>query len=136
MTTYGKIKEINGDIATVEVFKEAACTGKCEDCAGCKVSPVTAKAKNEVNAKIGDIVEIYASSKKVMGLAFSVYVLPVLILIFLAGIFMIIENLVFKLILVLLLISSYICFIIYENIKCKKSIENTVIKIIKSAENQ
>lgn len=136
MTTYGKIKEIEGDIATVEVFKESACTGKCEDCAGCKISPVTAKAKNEIKANIGDIVEIYASSKKVMGLAFSVYVLPVLLLIFSAVIFMAIESLIFKGIFVLLLISLYICFIIYENAKCKKSIANTVIKIIKSAEKQ
>lgn len=134
MTTLGKVKEIKGNTAIIEVFKESACTGKCEDCAGCKISSVTAKAVNKANAKSGDIVEIYASTKKVMGLAVTVYLIPVLILIFSAVIFSVLGNILLKGILILILISLYICFIIYENRKYKNNIQNTVIRIVKSSE--
>lgn len=134
MTTLGKVKEINGNTATIEVFKESACTGKCEDCAGCKVSSVTAKAENKAKAKSGDIVEVYASTKKVMGLAVTVYLIPVIILIFSAVIFSFSGNSLLKGILILILISLYICFIIYENRKYKNNTQNTVIRIVKSSE--
>ncbi len=131
MTANGKIKEINGNIATIEVFKEAACTGKCEDCAGCKTSSVSAVAYNEIGAKVGDVVEIYAPSKKVMKLAFLVYVVPVLILIFGGIIFSFPGYKILKAISLILLICLYICFIIYENNKSKKNIQNTVTRVIK-----
>ena len=135
MTANGKIKEIKENIATIEVFKESACTGKCEDCAGCKTSPVSATAYNEIGAKVGDVVEIYAPSKKVMKLAFLVYVVPVLILIFGGMVFSFPGYKIIKSISIMLLICLYICFIIYENNKSKKNIQNTITRVIKSVED-
>lgn len=91
MEQRGKVLSVKDDIATVELLRESACRS-CHhknNCgvgviAGCsKAEKVTIIANNVCGAGAGDSVVLSSNSAKTLGIAFSVFVLP-LILTFLA----------------------------------------------------
>ncbi len=78
MKQYGTVVETNGNIARVECERKSACD-MCENAEHCteKCTKVYATAINEVNACIGDLVEIQTDTKKVLTNAFIVFILPI-----------------------------------------------------------
>jgi len=91
MEQRGKVISVDGTYATVELVRESACS-TChhkDSCgagimAGCaKSESVTVKANNLCDAKVGDSVVLSSDSARTLGVAFSVFILP-LILTFLA----------------------------------------------------
>ena len=84
MKQIGTVIETKNNIALVEVIRMSACEGCHKNAEGCAVCSVVGGkkahklyAKNEVNAKTGDRVELSASSSKMLFYAFAVFVLPV-----------------------------------------------------------
>ena len=85
MKQIGTVIETKNRIALVEVTRMSACEGCHKNAEGCAVCAVVGGkkahrlyAKNEVDAKAGDRVELSASSGKMLFYAFSVFVLPVI----------------------------------------------------------
>ncbi len=87
MIQFGKVISASGDTAMVEIIRESACSGchNKDSCgasvvAGCgKAEKVTVKANNLSGAVPGDRVELTSNSSKAIGIAFCVFILPLLI---------------------------------------------------------
>ena len=88
MLTKAKVIEIDKNIAVVEVERKSACDGchKNETGEGCSICSLTggnrkfsAKAMNNVGAKVGDTVEIASASSRVLFYSLLVFILPVVI---------------------------------------------------------
>ncbi len=79
MRQIGTIVETEGKVAKIECDKKSACD-MCENAAGCteKCKKVYATAINEINAQIGDRVEIETDTKNLLLNAFVVFVLPII----------------------------------------------------------
>lgn len=87
MEQKGKVISVEKDIATVELMRESACSS-ChhkDSCgagimAGCaKSETVSVKANNLCNAEVGDSVILSSDSAKTLGIAFCVFVLPLIL---------------------------------------------------------
>ena len=87
MEQQGKVIATEGSIATVELTRESACSS-ChhkDSCgagvmAGCaKSENVTVKANNLCRAEVGDTVRLNSDSAKMLGIAFCVFVLPLVL---------------------------------------------------------
>lgn len=65
---------------TVSVPRKSACGHDCEQCAGCGVSgaAVQATAKDPIGVQPGQKVMVESSSKKLLGVAALVYLMPLL----------------------------------------------------------
>lgn len=88
MKTIATVIATDGQIATVEVERTSACEGchKNEDGKGCSVCSLmggerkfSARAYNEIGAKIGDRVMIESRTDRVIWYAVLVFVLPLLV---------------------------------------------------------
>lgn len=83
MLTTGTVISVEGNFATVEIRRKAACDA-ChkDDCAVCSLSGGDAvmriRAENKAHAAAGDKVQIETDSKRVLGYAFLVFLAPVL----------------------------------------------------------
>ncbi len=74
-------KVINADYAEIVVPRESACGHNCADCAGCGLmgsGTIHATARNPIHAKVGDKVVVEGSTRKVLGVAALVYVVPLI----------------------------------------------------------
>jgi sigma-E factor negative regulatory protein RseC len=83
MVSKAKITKVwrNGT-AEIEVERKSACGHDCAKCKGCaevKTAPVRAIARNQIGAKLGELVTVEASSREIMGMAAIVYLLPLLL---------------------------------------------------------
>lgn len=85
MQQTGTVLKTENGIATVEVMRMSACEGchkSAEGCAACAVvggqKKHTLYAKNSINAKEGDKVELSAPTGRVLFYAFAVFVLPII----------------------------------------------------------
>lgn len=67
--------------AEVEITRSSACGESCASCGLCPGQTARIYAINDVNAKAGDTVIIDMSDKKVLGAAFLVYIVPLIMLI-------------------------------------------------------
>jgi sigma-E factor negative regulatory protein RseC len=77
MKQTGYVIKEKGAHITVQVLRATACGDKCSGCgAGCERELINVEVPNELNASIGNQVEIESESKKVLKLAFFVYILP------------------------------------------------------------
>lgn len=83
MKQYGTVVETNDNIAKVEVDRKSACD-MCENAAHCveKCKKVYATALNELDANIGDLVEIQTDTKRVLFNSFFVFMLPIFLAVF------------------------------------------------------
>lgn len=72
-------KLLPGGYAEISVPRKSACGHDCEECAGCGMTgaAIHARAKNNAGAQPGDKVVVESSSKKLLGVAALVYLLPV-----------------------------------------------------------
>lgn len=69
------------DAAEVEITRSTACGESCASCGLCPGRTAKVVAINEIGAKSGDTVIIDMSDKKVLGAAFLVYIVPLIMLI-------------------------------------------------------
>ncbi len=79
MTQTGVIREVLPDgSARVRITQRTACGHSCEDCGGCISGSreLTVEARNPLEARRGDLVTVSSRSRKVLGAAALVYVLP------------------------------------------------------------
>ncbi|MBQ6558086.1 MAG: SoxR reducing system RseC family protein [Clostridia bacterium] len=77
----GIIKKTVKNIADVEIQRSTACGESCASCGLCPGQTAVVKADNAIGAKSGDTVIIDMADQKVLGAAFLVYIVPVVVLI-------------------------------------------------------
>lgn len=84
MTQIATVKCLLGsDKAEVQVRRPSACGHDCKSCGGCgpdTMTQITAVAENEAGACLGDTVRLESESRKVLGLAAVLYLMPVMLL--------------------------------------------------------
>ncbi len=87
MTGKGKVIAVEGKNALIRVIRKSACDA-CEGKAACegsligecsKSAEVTVLAGNAVGAEIGDEVEYTSSTAMTLGIAFTVFIVPLLV---------------------------------------------------------
>lgn len=84
MTQIATVKRLIGESqAEVLVRRQSACGHSCESCGGCgpeSAAQVTAVADNLLGARPGDTVRVESESRRVLGMAGALYLLPFLFL--------------------------------------------------------
>lgn len=86
MTGEGVVIETMGHMAKVRIEKKSACSGECSSCGLCNNPVYDIEAINNANAKAGDKVKLFMPTKKVVGVAFLVYMVPILAIFLIMGI--------------------------------------------------
>ena len=82
MTVKGRVISENDDFAEVLILRKSACGESCANCmGGCKQKQHKAKATNSVNAKKGDIVEVYLNDSLSLKMLLTLFILPVILFI-------------------------------------------------------
>lgn len=82
MDGVGFVKAIDGDFMELEFRRISGCGGGCKTCSShCDVPAHTVKLKNNINAKVGDFVEVEAQTKKILKYALVVYIIPLIFLV-------------------------------------------------------
>lgn len=81
MMIRGKVIKTEKGYAEIEFVRSSACGHNCGSCSACDVKSLAISAKNTIGAEAGDFVEVRLPDKSVAGIAFLVYLLP-LILVF------------------------------------------------------
>ena len=82
MTCEGVVCDITENKTYVYIPRTSACGGNCASCSACSEVKNKIEAVNTIGAKKGDRVAVSMPTYKVMGYAFSVYLLPVILTIF------------------------------------------------------
>lgn len=81
MQEIGIVESVEGKEAIVNVKRSTACGDSCATCgAQCKTSRTKISAKNLVDAKVGDKVQIEMATRTVILSAILVYILPLVVL--------------------------------------------------------
>ena len=137
MKQIGTVIETKNDIALVEVIRMSACEGCHKSAEGCAVCSVvggkkthTLYAKNKVNAKTGDRVELSASSGKMLFYAFSVFVLPVISAIALYLLSSLAFDGFYPYVFALLGVVAVFAVLAFMNRKAEKNIDIEIVKIV------
>lgn len=87
MTQIGKVVDIEGEYAIVEVKRASSCGENCAHCkGGCAPTNHRATVGNSMRAKKGDMVKIEMSNTSLIRSAFLVYIMPIVIMLFAYGI--------------------------------------------------
>ncbi|MCK9444612.1 MAG: SoxR reducing system RseC family protein [Tissierellaceae bacterium] len=77
MEQVGFVRKIIKNKAEIEVKKISGCGGSCESCSGsCETDGQVVVIPNELNAKVGDFVEIVGESRGILVYALIVYMVP------------------------------------------------------------
>lgn len=83
MEKTGKVLKCVDDKAVVRIFRESACSGECQSCAGCgRGAEEETEAFNPIGAAVGDNVVISMPDHTVILSAFLIYFLPIVLGIF------------------------------------------------------
>ncbi|OHW62612.1 SoxR reducing system protein RseC [Andreesenia angusta] len=82
MDQRGRVVKVEGEIAQISIIRASACGDSCASCGGeCSPDEVTVGAKtNGKDLRVGDIVEISGSTKKMLVSAFLAYLVPLILL--------------------------------------------------------
>lgn len=82
MDKVGFVKRIIDDNAELEVRRSSAC-GSCKGCAGSssEVKAHVLTLKNNIDAKVGDLVELQGESKSIIKFMFIIYMIPFVFLV-------------------------------------------------------
>ena len=81
MRNTGIVIEKTEDNVKLRFIRESACGGNCASCGGCSSKPIEVTVKNTLDARVGDKVEVESDTKKILTLAFILYILPLIVLI-------------------------------------------------------
>lgn len=77
MEQVGFVKKISDGSAEVEVRRISSCGGGCKSCASsCDTPNHVVTLRNDINAKVGDLVEIRAVAKDILKYTMIVYMIP------------------------------------------------------------
>ncbi len=80
MKARAKVVKIFGEnIAEISVVRQSACGENCHSCKGCSGMEISAVAKNLINAKVGDFVDVESKTSRVFFTALLVYILPIIL---------------------------------------------------------
>ena len=83
MRQTGTVERIDGEFAWVRILRKSACGENCATCkGGCVPTERVVCVKNTLPCHKGDKVILEMNTKNVMGAAFLVYIIPLLMLIF------------------------------------------------------
>lgn len=81
MKQYGVVIAANEKKATLQIPRSSACGDKCGSCSGhCSQTKIHVEVENTLHAGIGDRVEVESAAKTILGAAFLVYILPLMML--------------------------------------------------------
>lgn len=84
MEQVGLVTKINGSKMELEVRRISGCGGGCSSCSSsCDTPGHMVVLPNNLNAKVGDLVEIKANSKNLLKFTAIVYIIPLIF--FIAG---------------------------------------------------
>ena len=93
MEQVGFVKSVSNGKAEVEVRRISSCGGGCKSCSGCDTPTHTVSLSNEINAKVGDTVEIRGIAKDILKYTMIVYMIPFsMLLIGIIGGMKVLEN--------------------------------------------
>lgn len=82
MEQLGYVRKTQDNIAEVEVRRISGCGGGCSSCGGgCSAPNIIVLMENQIDAKVGDFVEIKAKPKNILKYALIVYMIPFIMLI-------------------------------------------------------
>ncbi|OIN95693.1 hypothetical protein AUJ66_08685 [Candidatus Desantisbacteria bacterium CG1_02_38_46] len=87
MDEVGRVIEIKGNMAKVEVAQKEVCH-KCPSASFCKLATGDSRiieAANEIGAKVGQLVKIEIGSGNILASAFLVYIFPIIALLIAGG---------------------------------------------------
>ena len=129
MTGEGIVVSVSENETVVRISKASACSHDCSECAGCSNPVYDMAVKNPIGAQPGDKVMIEASSGKVLGLAFLLYILPVFFMIAaitVAGAYS--NDIRIVLAAAFTVVALWLLIIKKANVKMK--MQNTIVKII------
>ena len=79
METEGKIIQLNGRLATVEIRRKGACGDSCVSCTGCNAQIMQIQAYSELPLKVGDWVIVSSAQKPVLLGMFVLFILPLIL---------------------------------------------------------
>lgn len=81
MKQYGVVIAVDEKKATLQIPRSSACGDKCGSCSGqCSQTQIQVEVENTLHAGIGDRVEVESAAKTILGAAFLVYILPLIML--------------------------------------------------------
>ncbi|MGE5573750.1 MAG: SoxR reducing system RseC family protein [Bacteroidota bacterium] len=80
MEERGKVIEVQGEVARVEVTRHEACR-HCKACDFGRTDRIVVEATNRAGARPGDEVELELESSRVLGAAFVAYMVPLLFMV-------------------------------------------------------
>lgn len=133
MIQRGKVIKTQNNMAQAEIARSAACGDNCATCGLCHAKNMTVLAENTAGAAEGDAVLISMSDKKVLGAAFLVYIIPVIMLIigYIAG------NAVFKsetgaILSGFVLMAAAFLIIMFIDKRAKNRYTPKIVKVIKA----
>jgi|SRR5699024_5687392 len=93
MEQIGFVRRVHGYDMELEVRRASACGGGCSSCGGsCEVEAHIITIPNELDAKVGDFVELKGEAKNILKYTFIVYMIPFIT--FIVGIVLV--NSIFK----------------------------------------
>ena len=130
MKKSGYVESVYGNNAVVRIKRDSACGDNCGNCSGCNLA-VSVDALNYINAKQGDKVEVEMNSKTVIGTAFMVYIIPLVVLIigYIIGDY-IFNNELKSIFTSLIFFSLCVIMLIAYSRFSKKEIQNKIVCII------
>lgn len=76
----GIVSDVNGDRLEVLLTRSSAC-GDCSSCGGCEVKTINVDLKNDIDAKVGDFVELEYDNSIFLKSTILVYLFPLIMLI-------------------------------------------------------
>ena len=81
MQQTGIVQKLQHNIAEVKITRSSACGESCASCGLCPGREAQVFAINDINAAVGDTVIIDMADGKVLGAAFLVYIVPLIMMI-------------------------------------------------------
>lgn len=131
---YNSAEEQSYPTAEVEITRSSACGESCASCGLCPGQTSVVEAVNDINADVGDTVIMDMSDSKVLGAAFLVYIVPLLMLIvgYFSGCAVFIGELP-RIITGFLFMAAAFAVIICLDRKIKRKYESHIVRIIPSA---
>lgn len=130
MTGEGVVIETMGNMAKVRIEKKSACSGECSSCGLCNNPVYDIEALNNADAKEGDRVKLFMPTKKVVGIAFLVYMAPILAVFLIMGICALfkIDNYINAALCLLAILIWFLCLRAFSK---KTELKNVITEIIR-----
>lgn len=63
------------------IFTRSSACGDCSSCGGCEAEAINLNASNDIDAKVGDFVEIEYNTKNMLKSTLLVYIFPLIMLV-------------------------------------------------------